>query len=79
MDSRDSWARRPIADVLAELRRQGGGVVLMHDFDSYAGVPEAPSHFDLDHVPALTRSIIEMARAEGFHIIQMASLRPARR
>ncbi|GMV47201.1 MAG: hypothetical protein AMXMBFR66_25990 [Pseudomonadota bacterium] len=51
----------------------------MHDFDSYAGVPEAPSHFDLDHVPALTRSIIEMARAEGFHIIQMASLRPARR
>lgn len=49
----------------------------MHDFDNYAGVPEAHSHFD--HVLALTRSIIEMARAEGFRIIPMGSLRPARR
>jgi len=49
----------------------------MHDFDSYAGVPEAPSHFD--HVLALTRSIIEMARAEGFRVIPLESLRTAGR
>ena len=44
VDSRDSWDRRPIADVLAELTRRGGGVVLMHDFDTYSRAPSSPSH-----------------------------------
>jgi len=72
VDSRDSWDRRPIADVLAELTRRGGGVVLMHDFDTYTRAPSLPSH--QDHVLALTRSILDMARREGFRIIPLSAL-----
>ena len=72
VDSRDSWDRRPIADVLAELTHRGGGVVLMHDFDTYTRAPSVPSHHD--HVLALTRSILEMARREGFRIIPLSAL-----
>ena len=72
VDSRDSWDRRPIEDVLAELDRRGGGVVLMHDFDNYARAPSSPPHHD--HVLALTRGILDMAKREGFRIIPLSAL-----
>lgn len=72
VDSRDSWARRPIADVLAELRRRGGGVVLMHDFDRYDRAPPQPAH--VDHVLDLTGQIIAFAGAEGFRILPLSHL-----
>ena len=72
VDSRDSWARRPIAEVLAELRRRGGGVVLMHDFDRYDRAPPEPAH--VDHVLELTRQIIVFAGAEGFRMLPLSRL-----
>jgi peptidoglycan/xylan/chitin deacetylase (PgdA/CDA1 family) len=72
VDSRDSWARRPIDEVLDALRRQGGGVVLMHDFDRYDRAPPVPAH--ADHVLDLTRKIIAFARAEGFQLLPLSRL-----
>lgn len=73
VDSRDSWARRTVADVLAEIERKSGGVVLMHDFDRYDRSPAEPTH--VDHVLALTAAIIKLSRDKGFRIVPMSSLR----
>ena len=74
VDSRDSWARRPIPEVLMELREKGGGVVLMHDFDRFDRAPTNPPH--PVHVLELTRRIIGLARAEHFTILTLSELRP---
>lgn len=73
VDSRDSWDRRPVEEVLADLRRQGGGVVLMHDFDAYDRAPKTPPH--PDYVLDLTRCILDFARAEGFRVLPLSGLR----
>ncbi len=73
IDSKDSWNRRPIPEVLSQIERMNGGVVLMHDFDKYANTPEHPSH--IDHVLELTERIIEFSRIKGFRIVTLASLR----
>lgn len=74
IDSRDSWDRRPVEDVLAEIETQQGGVVLMHDFDSYSkGISEGDvSH--TDHVLALTARILEFARAHDFHVLPLGAV-----
>jgi peptidoglycan-N-acetylglucosamine deacetylase len=73
IDSRDSWKRRPIADVIADIERDNGGVVLMHDYDTYAKAPAQPSH--VEHVLELTEQIIKLARTKGYRIVTLASLR----
>lgn len=72
IDSRDSWARRPITDVVAEIAARGGGVVLMHDFDSYEKSPANPSH--VEHVLELTGRILDLAQQQGFHIVPLSAL-----
>lgn len=73
VDSRDSWNRRAIPDVLAEIRAKGGGVVLMHDYDSYLrGQTPGVSH--AEHVLALTGEIVALARAEDFRLMTLGEL-----
>lgn len=73
VDSKDSWARRPIDEVIAEIRRKGGGAVLMHDWDEYPeaateGAPHAA------HVLELTERILELAAAENYRVLTFADL-----
>ncbi len=72
VDSKDSWARRPIADVTAEITTKGGGVVLMHDFDDYSSGGHAISH--VDHVLALTTAILDLAQANDMRVMTMGEL-----
>ncbi len=72
VDSRDSWARRPIPEVLQELCRRGGGVVLMHDADRYDPAQTGTPH--RSHVLDLTRSIIDLARAERMRLLKLSDL-----
>lgn len=61
IDPQDSWAPRPIDDVLAEVTSSGGGVVLMHDFDRpKRGGQSAEAHHD--YVLELTRRLIMLAQ-----------------
>jgi peptidoglycan-N-acetylglucosamine deacetylase len=71
-DSRDSWDRRPVADVISEIESKGGGVVLMHDFDNYQKAPQHPSH--ADYVLSLTSDIIALARRSNYEIIPYSML-----
>ena len=72
VDSRDSWDRRPISDVVDEVIAARGGVVLMHDYDRYdAGDADVSHH---DHVLSLTRSIITAARGANLRIVPMSAL-----
>lgn len=72
VDSKDSWDRRPIADVTGEILAKGGGVVLMHDFDAYDAGDEGPPH--PEHVLALTDAIIDCAEANGLKLMTLAEL-----
>ena len=71
-DSRDSWKRRAIDDVIAEIDAKGGGVVLMHDLDHYEKSPQHPSH--AEHVLALTAEIIALAKRGNYRIIPFSAL-----
>lgn len=70
VDSRDSRRPRPVSGVLDEIARQGGGVVLMHDFDR-AG--DGGAH--AAHCMALTRQLIAFARSEGYRLLRLGDLR----
>jgi peptidoglycan-N-acetylglucosamine deacetylase len=72
IDTRDSWARRPIADVLQEIDAKNGGVILMHDWDSYEKAPDYPSH--IDHVLKLTESILELGKNRGLAVLSFSEL-----
>jgi peptidoglycan-N-acetylglucosamine deacetylase len=72
VDSRDSWDRRPVEDVLAEIRRNNGGVILMHDYDRYDKSPASPTH--VDYVLSLTEAIANLAKQQGFRIVALSSL-----
>ena len=67
VDPRDSWAPRPPEDVLAQIKAQGGGVVLMHDFDApRRSELQATAH--MAYVLSLTRDVIALARKQGYAI-----------
>jgi len=71
VDSLD-WVHPPgaIDAVVAEVRRNGGGVVLMHDLET--GQPgEAQRH---RHLLALTRQLIALGKREGWDIGPMSEL-----
>ena len=51
VDARDAWVeRRPHEDVLDEIRRNKGGIVLLHDFDS---VVEGHDQYVLSLIPKI--------------------------
>ena len=70
VDSRDSWQRRPVEEVVDEIERAGGGVVLMHDGDAY----EKSGAGHTDYVLALTERILEHARAGGYRLMRLGEL-----
>ena len=71
-DSRDSWERLPVDEVLKRLDAAGGGVLLMHDFDLPRRGPSPDQH--PDHVLHLTEAVIDFARTHDFHLIPFCDL-----
>ena len=69
IDSRDSWDPRPIDDVIGEIDRKGGGVVLMHDFDQYG---DREDHSD--YVLRMTKGILDFADESGFRVVTLQRL-----
>lgn len=69
VDSTDTWkAPMPIERVIERIRGDGGGVVLMHDH-SRPNNPEREVY-----VLDLTKSILELARKEGFKVYKMSEI-----
>jgi peptidoglycan/xylan/chitin deacetylase (PgdA/CDA1 family) len=69
IDSSDTWiTSMPMESVIARIKRDGGGVILMHDHDR-AYSPERE-----EYVLELTRLILELARKEGFSICRMGEI-----
>jgi len=61
IDSGDTWERLPDIDaVAARVREQGGGVVLLHDFDRSAD--------RCSYVVDVTSRLIELAATEDLHV-----------
>lgn len=69
VDTRDSWKPRHVDAILNELKRRGGGVVLMHDFDRF-GVPG--DH--MKRVLSMTERILEFAQNEDFKVMTLGEL-----
>ncbi|MFK7751194.1 MAG: polysaccharide deacetylase family protein [Sedimentitalea sp.] len=76
IDTQDSWDRRPIPDILAEIERNGGGVILMHDFGQPRRGPEPQEH--LDYVLKATREIINFARKNNMELQRFSDLASGR-
>ncbi len=69
VDSTDTWkTHRQRDEILDQVRKQGGGIVLMHDLDR-PGSPERN-----DFVLSVTRGLLEMAEAEGFRICTLGEV-----
>jgi peptidoglycan/xylan/chitin deacetylase (PgdA/CDA1 family) len=69
IDSSDTWATPiPVERVIARIKREGGGVILMHDHD------RASSSEREEYVLELTRTILELARKESFSICRMGDI-----
>jgi peptidoglycan-N-acetylglucosamine deacetylase len=75
VDPQDSWNRRPVADVLAEIDRKGGGVVLMHDVERPRRGPTPEAH--PAYLLELTGALITFAAAKGYRILRLGDLRNA--
>ncbi len=72
VDTRDSWDRRPIREVLDEIDENGGGVVLMHDFDTPKRGPDKDEH--LTYLLNMTRAIIRHARENDLTLCRFSDL-----
>lgn len=67
IDSGDTWARLPRAiDVVEQVKRVGGGVVLMHDFDRSAD--------RVEFVCEVTELLLDSAHREGLNICTVGDL-----
>lgn len=72
IDPQDSWDRRPVADILAEIDQKGGGVVLMHDFDLPRRGPAPAAH--PAYLLELTEALIGHAAIGGYRILRFGDL-----
>lgn len=72
IDPQDSWNRRPVADILAEIAAKGGGVVLMHDVDRPRRGPTPEAH--PAYLLELTEALISFAAAKGYRILRLGDL-----
>jgi len=72
VDTRDSWDRRPVQDVLDEIQENGGGVILMHDFDRPQRGPAPDDH--LSYVLNTTQAIIAFARKNNMNLCRFGDL-----
>lgn len=72
IDSNDTSKSQPSAQaVLDTLRRQKGGVVLLHDFDREGSGKKASR---AEYVVDLTREILALAAKENFQIVPLSRL-----
>lgn len=70
VDSTDTWEVSIDQEkILDKVRREGGGVVLLHDHAR----PQNPEREDF--VLSVTRCLLEMAKNEGFRVCTMRDLR----
>ena len=69
IDSTDTWSTpMPIEGVIERIRRDGGGVILMHDHSR-------PNYAEREvYVLDLTKSILELARKERFKVCRMSEM-----
>ena len=72
IDTQDSWDRRPVDDILGEIKEKGGGVVLMHDFGTPKRGPAPGAH--RDYLLQVTREIISFARANNMVLCRFGDL-----
>ena len=72
IDSQDVWDRRPIKDVLDELKSHGGGVILMHDLDRDGPPDDGLPHSD--YVLDLTRDIINFAAKSDLRLQRLSDI-----
>ncbi len=64
-DSGDTWPQLPeLSTIIAEVRRAGGGVVLMHSFDRRGDGSEQREQYVLE----LTARLLRMARQEQWRV-----------
>lgn len=69
IDSTDTWPSPiPIENVMEQIKSDGGGVILMHDHKR-PNNPEREAY-----VLDLTKSILELARKEGFKVCKMSEV-----
>jgi len=69
IDSSDTWVNPiPVEQIIDQIRREGGGVILMHDHER-VNDPERK-----DYVITLTKMIIRFARTEGYKIVPFGEL-----
>jgi len=72
IDAGDTWEPLPaVDDVVARVREQGGGVVLLHDFDRSAD----RCRYVLD----LTSRLLELAVTERLHVLPLGEILEAAR
>lgn len=70
IDSTDTWEESVDVELIKQrVRNEGGGVVLLHDHER----PQNPEREE--YVLKVTRSLLEMAKKEGFRVCTMRDLR----
>lgn len=69
----DGGGRKSPDQVLAEIAAQGGGVVLMHDFDRVDG-PAGETDSHADYVLNLTGRILEFADTQGYRLVRLGDV-----
>lgn len=72
IDSQDSWDRRSIPDILEDIRKNNGGVILMHDRERPLRGPSPEKH--PEYLIALTTAILDMADEEEYNVIRFTDL-----
>jgi len=69
IDTADSLETpKPVEQVLEEIDTQGGGVVLMHDYDQY----KTGEH--IDYVLTMTQAIIAHARSNNMRLLPLSEI-----
>jgi len=71
-DPQNSGERRRIEDIIEEISDNGGGVVLMHDFDQAPVSDDGMSH--ADYVISLTERIIGFAEKNEYRLMKLGDV-----
>jgi len=71
-DTKNSGDRRPVEEIIREIADNGGGVVLMHDFDKVPNPADSISHDD--YVISLTGRIIDFAEENGYRLMRLGDV-----
>lgn len=72
VDTQDSWNRRPLDEVMAEIETRGGGVILMHDFDVYK---DEGSQSHTDYVIETSERILQFAQEKGLKLVPFSEIK----